>query len=70
MIDAIEIELVQARDNTKVPNAVCGAAHTSLLLLQKYHSLTDMSVRFIAWLSVSDLIMVIRLALKTSICKS
>jgi hypothetical protein len=41
MLDAIESALIKARDNTEVPNVVRVAAHASLLLLQKYHSLTD-----------------------------
>jgi hypothetical protein len=41
MLDAIEVGLVKARDNTEVPNVVRVAVHASLLLLQKYHSLTD-----------------------------
>ena len=41
MLDAIESVLIKACDNTEVPNIICMAAHASLLLLQKYHSLTD-----------------------------
>lgn len=41
MLDAIEVSLIKARDNADAPNVVRVAAHASLLLLQKYHSLTD-----------------------------
>jgi hypothetical protein len=41
MLDAIEVSLIKARDNADAPNVVRVAAHASLLLLQKYHLLTD-----------------------------
>lgn len=41
MLDAVEVALIKARDNVDAPSVVRVAAHAALLLIQKYHSLTD-----------------------------
>jgi hypothetical protein len=41
MLDTIETGLIKARDDVQVPNVACVAVHSGLLLLHKYHSLTD-----------------------------
>lgn len=41
MLDDVERSLVKARDDEANPNVARVAAHASLLLLEKYHSLTD-----------------------------
>ena len=41
MIDTIETGLIKAHDNIDAPNVACVAAHSGLLLLRKYHSLTN-----------------------------
>jgi hypothetical protein len=41
MLDAIKLALIRAHNTTEAPNVVRVAAHASLLLLLKYHSLMD-----------------------------
>ena len=41
MLDSIENQLVKSRENAEAPNVVHVASHAAILLLQKYHSLSD-----------------------------
>jgi hypothetical protein len=41
MLDTIETGLIKAHDDVQAPNVAHIAAHSGLLLLHKYHSLTD-----------------------------
>lgn len=41
MLDATESSLIKARDDEGNPNVARVAAHAAILLLDKYHSLTD-----------------------------